>query len=83
LLLEAYYRLGVLFDPLVAFSHHRIGKAFGDIVEILLCSVSQFAEDLQRLRVSLVLVIYVRNDISSLFEEVQLSALKSYQIDVV
>jgi hypothetical protein len=33
---------------------------------------------LQRLRISLVLVIDVGNDICRLFEQVQLSALKSY-----
>ena len=78
LFFEAYDGLRVLFDPLVALSHHRIGEAFHHIVEVFLSGVSQFSEDLQRLRISLVLVIDVGNDICRLFEQVQLSALKSY-----
>jgi hypothetical protein len=70
LFLEAYDSLGVLLDPLVALSHHRIGEAFGDIVEVFLSCVSQLAKDMQRLRVSLVLVIDVGDDICGLFEQV-------------
>lgn len=81
--LETNDSLGVLFDPLVALSHHGIGEAFGDIIEVLLRRISQLAEDVKCLRVSLVLVIDMGDDICRLFKEVQLSTLKSYQIDVV
>ncbi len=81
--LETNDSLGVLFDPLVTLSHHGIGEAFGYIVEVLLRRISQLAEDVKCLRVSLVLVIDMGDDICRLFKEVQLSALKSYQIDVV
>jgi hypothetical protein len=83
LFLEAYDGLGVLLDPLVALSHHGIGEAFGDIVEVFLRSISQLAEDVKCFRVSFVLVIDMGDDICRFFEQIQLSALKSYQIDMV
>ena len=75
LLFEADDCFGVLFDPLIALAHHRIGKAFSNIVHILLCGISQSAEDLQGLGVSLILIVYMSYDISGLFEKVQLSTL--------
>jgi len=47
LFLETYDSLGVLFDALVTLSHHGIGEAFGDIVEVLLRRISQLAEDVK------------------------------------